>query len=113
MSYGKKTIEDLRAPAAELRRAIPEVYAGFSAEYKAAMAPGALDTKTKELMALVIGVTQQCDGCIASHARAAARAGATKEEVAEALGVAIFMNGGPSTVYGPRAFEAFAEFSGD
>ncbi|NCY17891.1 MAG: carboxymuconolactone decarboxylase family protein, partial [Actinobacteria bacterium] len=51
-----------------------------------------------------------CDGCIATHARGAASAGATREEVAEALGVAFLMNGGPGTVYGPRAYDAFVEF---
>jgi alkylhydroperoxidase/carboxymuconolactone decarboxylase family protein YurZ len=57
-------------------------------------------------------VSKQCDGCIASHARDAARRGATAEEVAEALGVAIMMNGGPDTVQAPRAYEAFQEFAG-
>lgn len=55
-------------------------------------------------------MSKQCDGCIASHARGAARAGATLEEAAEAIGVAILMNGGPATVYGPRAYAAFSEF---
>ena len=75
------------------------------------MGDGALDSKTKELIALAIAVAKQCDGCIASHARAAARRGATVDEVAEALGVAIVMNGGPGTVYAPRAFAAFQEFA--
>jgi alkylhydroperoxidase/carboxymuconolactone decarboxylase family protein YurZ len=55
-------------------------------------------------------VSQQCDGCIAAHARGAARRGATEAEVAETIGVAILMNGGPATVYGPRAFAAFKDF---
>lgn len=95
----------------ELRRAIPGVYKGFSELHNSAMAPGALDTKTKELIALAIAVTRQCDGCIASHARSAAHHGATEAEVAEALGVTILMNGGPGTVYAPRAFAAFREFA--
>jgi AhpD family alkylhydroperoxidase len=66
----------------------------------------------KELMALAISVVKQCDGCIANHARAAAKQGATAEEVAETLGVALLMAGGPATVYGPRAWEAFHEFAG-
>jgi AhpD family alkylhydroperoxidase len=85
-----------------------KAYAGLSA---AAMVPGALDAKTKELIALGISVTLRCDGCIASHARGAAKAGASREEAAEAIGVAILLNGGPGTVYGPRAFDAFCEFS--
>ena len=65
----------------------------------------------KELIALAISVSKQCDGCIASHARVAARRGATAAEVAEALGVAIVLNGGPGTVHAPRAFAAFEEFA--
>ena len=65
---------------------------------------------TKELIALAIGVVEGCDGCIASHAEAAVRAGATRQEAAEAIGVAFLMNGGPATIHGPRAFDAFCEF---
>ena len=79
--------------------------------HKAALGDGALDTKTKELIALGIAVATRCDGCIASHARGAAKAGATADEVAEALGVAILLTGGPGTVYGPRAMDAFLEFA--
>ena len=75
------------------------------------MVDAALDAKTKELIALAIAVAKQCDGCIASHARSAALRGATPEEVAEALGVAVMMNGGPGSVHAPRAFEAFMEFA--
>ena len=78
---------------------------------QAAGTDGALSHKQKELIALAIAVAKQCDGCIASHARGAARRGATVDEVAEALGVAIVMNGGPGTVYAPRAFAAFQEFA--
>ena len=88
-----------------------DVYAGFGAVHKAALADGALDTKTKELIALAISITSQCDGCISSHARGAASAGATEEEVAEMIGVAIRLACGPSTVYCPRALDAFQEVS--
>lgn len=107
----KETLDQLRQPASDLRDHIPAVYDGFSALSRAALADGALDAKTKELIALAIAVTRKCDGCIASHARGAARRGASAEEVAEALGVAVLMNGGPGTVYAPRAFEAFREFA--
>ncbi len=60
---------------------------------------------------MAIGVVHGCDGCIASHARGAARAGATVKEAAEAIGVAIMMNGGPATIYGARAYTAFTEFA--
>ncbi len=77
---------------------------------KAAFADGALDRKTKELIALAIGVVEGCDGCIASHGQAAARAGATPQEAAEAIGVTFLMHGGPATIHGARAFDAFCEF---
>jgi AhpD family alkylhydroperoxidase len=94
-----------------LRKMIPEVYRGFGELSQAALAPGALDTKTKELIALTIGVVHGCDGCIASHAQGAVRAGATKEEAAEAIGVSFLMMGGPATIYGARAYDAFCEFA--
>ena len=99
----KEILDDLREPVKALREKIPEVFSGYAAMSSAA--------KTKELIALALSVAKQCDGCIASHARGAARRGATSEEVAEALGVAIALNGGPGTVHAPRAFEAFEEFA--
>lgn len=97
--------------ARDLRHAIPDVMKEFSDLHGAAMKPGALDTKTKELIALAISITSRCDGCIASHARGAAKQGATEAEVAETIGVAVLMAGGPATVYGPRAFAAFRDFA--
>jgi AhpD family alkylhydroperoxidase len=111
MSHGKAVQQELREPSRALRREIPGVYEGYRQLHAAAFAPGALDAKAKELIALAIAVTTQCDGCIASHARGAAREKATAAEVAEALGVAIALNGGPGTVYGARAFAAFEEFA--
>ena len=60
---------------------------------------------------MAIGVVQGCDGCVASHGQAAARAGATRQEAAEAIGVTFLMNGGPATIYGARAYDAFCEFA--
>ena len=111
--YGKAVLDELRPLHRELRHAIPGVYKGFGEFHHAAFTPGALDAKTKELMAFAIGVIQRCDGCIASHAEGAARAGATRQEAAEAIGVAMLMNGGPATIYGPRAYAAFCEFVPD
>ena len=105
-------LDELGPQHRELRQAIPEVYAGFAQMSKAALASGAVDASIKELIALAIGVVHGCDGCIASHARSAVRAGATKEQAAEIIGVAIMMAGGPGTIYGARAFQAFEEFSG-
>jgi AhpD family alkylhydroperoxidase len=104
--------EDLRQPYDALRRAIPSVMSGYGALQSAAFADGALPVKVKELIALAIAITRECDGCIASHARGAARRGASTEEVTEMIGVAISMNGGPGTVWGPRALAAFQEFAG-
>ena len=75
------------------------------------MAEGVLSARVKELVALAISVVEQCDGCIAYHAKAAAVRGATPEEVAEVLSVAVLMAGGPATTYGPRAYAAFREFA--
>ena len=77
----------------------------------AAVADGVLPGRVKELMALAIAVVKGCDGCIAYHAKAAARAGATRDEVAETISVTLLMDGGTATVYGPRAWAAFEEFA--
>jgi AhpD family alkylhydroperoxidase len=112
-SHGKGVLGDINPLGRELRQVIPDTYAAFAGLHKAAMGEGTLATKTKELIALAIAVVEQCDGCIAAHARGAAKAGATKEEVAEAIGVTFLMAGGPATVYGPRAYSAFCEFAED
>ncbi len=109
-NHGRAVLDELRPETRALRRAIPDVYKAFAALHGAALAPGALDVKTKELIALAIAVNEHCDGCIASHARAAVLAGATEQEAAEAIGVTILMSGGPATVYGPRALAAVTEF---
>jgi AhpD family alkylhydroperoxidase len=105
------TIDALRTPTRELGEAIPDVWAGFAKLHASAVAEGALPARIKELMALAIAVVKQCDGCIAYHAKAAARRGATADEVAEALGIALLMDGGTASVYGPRAWEAYREFA--
>ena len=111
MDHHHEVLKGLAKPTRELRAHIPEVLEAYAAMGKAVFTDAALDAKTKELIALAISVSKQCDGCIASHARGAARRGASSEEVAEALGVAIMMNGGPGSVHAPRAYEAFQEFS--
>jgi AhpD family alkylhydroperoxidase len=101
---------DLREPFRALTAAIPDVMTGYAALHDAAFVEGALDVKTKELIALSIAITRECDGCIAAHGRNLARQGATLEEVAEMIAVAITMNGGPGLVWGPRALEAYMEY---
>ena len=111
MTEYREIIAELAEPTLHLRRAIPEVWAGFSALHQAAVADGVLPARVKELMALAIAVVKECDGCIAYHAKAAARRGATADEVAETLGVALLMDGGSASVNGPRAWQAFSEFA--
>lgn len=109
--HGKTVLQELSPLHRELRRAIPDVYQGFRELHQGAFADGELSTKMKELIAVAIAVVDGCDGCIASHAQAAARAGATRQEAAEAIGVTFLMKGGPATIYGPRAYDAFCEFA--
>lgn len=111
MSY-KELVNELRQPTRDLRDAIPETWAAFGKLHETAVADGVLSAKTKELIATAIAVTDGCDGCIAYHTRAAARLGVAEDEMAEALGVALLMKGGPASVYAPRAFAAFKEFKG-
>jgi AhpD family alkylhydroperoxidase len=110
--HAHQTAQDLAEQGRRLREFIPDVYNTYGAFGKAVMVEGTLSAKSKELIALAIAVSKQCDGCISSHGRGAARAKATRQEVAEALGVAIMMNGGPGTVWAARAFDAFEEFAG-
>ena len=108
-----EVLAELRPQHRALRQMIPEVYQGFAAISGAALVDGELSRKVKELIAMTIGIVHGCDGCIASHANGAARAGATKQEAAEAIGVSIMMGGGPATIYGARAYTAFCEFNSD
>lgn len=111
MAHYHDVMAEIRGPYRELQEAIPGVVSGYAEMHRAAMGEGELPAKVKELIALAIGITRECDGCIAAHARGAARRGATVAEVTEMIGVAILMNGGPGTVWGPRALSAFHEFA--
>lgn len=113
MIHPNEVLGELRQPARDLREHIPEVIGAYANLQRAALADGALPGRLKELIALAVAVTRECDGCIAAHAKGAARKGATEEEVAEAIGVAVMMNGGPATVWGPRALAAFKEMLGE
>jgi AhpD family alkylhydroperoxidase len=109
--HAHDTLEELAGEGRALRDLIPEVYSGYARMAAAVMSEGALSVKTKELIALAVAATRECDGCIAAHAKSAVRAGVSLEEAAEALGVVIMMNGGPGTVWGPRALAAVREYS--
>ncbi|BAM90289.1 conserved hypothetical protein [Bradyrhizobium oligotrophicum S58] len=102
--------KDISGNLRTLRKDIPEVMQGFSALAQAASRDGALDKKTKELIALAIGVAVRCDGCIGFHAEALVRMGASRQEVEETLGMAIYMGGGPSLMYAADAIAAFEQF---
>lgn len=95
---------------ARLGAEAPGVMRGFASLHSASTADGALPTKTKELIALAIGISVHCDGCIAYHVHDALDAGATRAEVMETIGVAVMMGGGPSVVYGCEAMEAVEQF---
>lgn len=113
MGHWHDVLADLREPAIELREAMGDTWTHFSAMSTAATKDGVIPGRIKEVIALAIAVSKQCDGCIASHAKKAARKGATPDEVAEGLAVALSMGGGPATTYGPRAWQAYREFAED
>ena len=96
---------------ATLRSDLPDVMKGFGDLARAASRDGALDKKTKELIALALGVAAHCDACIGFHVQALVNLGASKSEVEEALGMAVYMGGGPSLMYSANAVAAFNEFS--
>lgn len=101
---------NISANIKRLRAGIGPTMQGFSAMAQSATKPGALDHKTKELIALAIGVSSHCDGCIGFHAEALAKLGAARAEVEEALGMAIYMGGGPALMYAADAIGAFEQF---
>ena len=105
-----ETAKYLSGELKAVRGGTPEVMKAFSAMAQAALAPKALDTKTKELIALAIGVATRCDDCIAFHAKAAVDQGATADEVFETLGMAIYMGAGPSVMYAAHALDAYKKF---
>ena len=104
-----KTTEAISAGMKKLSKEVPGVLQGFSAMSKSAKADGALDEKTKELIALALGVAAHCDGCIGFHMKELVKLGATKAEISEALGVAVYMGGGPSLMYASEAMDAYEQ----
>ena len=107
----KAANRSLSQSIAEYRKSAPDVAKTFSALAETATAPGALSPKMKELIALAIGIAGRCDGCIGFHTSAALRLGATREEILETIGMAVYMGGGPSYVYGAQALEAFDQLA--
>lgn len=110
-TFGQRA-DAVLAGLALIREGAPEAAKAFGALSIAATASKALDTKTKELMALAVGIAVHCEGCVAFHTRAAFKAGATRQEVAETAALAVYMGGGPAAVYAGDALRAFDEYSG-
>ncbi len=103
-----KNINDQLGP---FRKSQTEAMAGFGQLAKASMAEGALSAKHKELMALAIGITQHCSGCIGFHVKALIRLGCTRQELEEMLAVCVYMGGGPALMYAAEAIAAFEKMS--
>ncbi|MBV6306882.1 carboxymuconolactone decarboxylase family protein [Candidimonas humi] len=104
-------MENTRAAAAPLAKNNPKLLAAFQGLNAAQTENGALDAKTRELIALAVAVTTRCDSCIAAHANAARKAGVTEAELGDALSTAIALNAGAAYVYSLRAMEAHGQFS--
>ena len=102
---------ELSGAIRELRGGAPDVMKAFSGMAQAALKANALDTKTKELIALAIAVAIRCDGCVAFHAEAAMKQGASRDEVMETMGMAVYMGAGPSVMYAAQAVEAYDQFA--
>lgn len=107
----REITERVSAALAQLRSDQPELQRAFGTLAQTAIKSGALDSKTKELIALALGVGARCDACIGFHTQALLRLGATRAEVEEALGVAVYMGGGPSLMYAAEALSAYYELS--
>jgi AhpD family alkylhydroperoxidase len=102
---------DLSQLTKQLRGGTPDTMKAFAAMAQAATTPKALDTKTKELIALGIAVAVRCDPCIAFHTESARKHGATRDEVMETVAMAIYMGAGPSVMYAAQAVEAYDQYA--
>ncbi len=109
----KDIIADTGGNIAKLRKGIPEVLQGFNAMAGAAGKSGALDEKTKELIAMTLSVAARCDPCLGYHGKALVKFGATRAEVEEMLGMCVYMGGGPALMYAAAALAAYEEFGGE
>jgi len=102
--------QHLEERLAQLGRALPGPMTGFARLHKKAMEDGVLSTRVKEMMALAIGIVVGCEGCIAYHVHDAVKAGATRQELLETVGVALLMGGGPGSIYAAHALDAIEQF---
>ena len=97
----------LASTIAEIGRAAPDLVKGYRTIVESRAKTGALDANTRELVALAVAVTVRCDGCIATHVEQARKHGATRDEIADALGIAVMVNAGATLVYSARTMDAF------
>jgi len=102
--------KQLMARIGEVGKLSPDTVAGYTTLSKAGAKNGHLDAKTHQLIALAVAVTTRCDGCITVHAGEALKHGATHEEIAEALGVAVALNAGAALVYSARVMDAVSAY---
>ncbi len=108
MTDYQEKLNEARANNRNLFGALGETGKGFNAMHDAAVKDGALDLKTKELEAIAIAM--RCEGCIVQHAKACLKAGVTRDELVETIGIAVMMGGGPATVYGGKALDCYDQF---
>jgi AhpD family alkylhydroperoxidase len=104
--------KQLAAGVKEIAQLSPDTVKGYVGLSSAGQKTSLLGAKTRELIALAVAVTARCDGCITVHTEGAIRQGATREEIAEALGVAVTVNAGAALVYSTRVMDAFKEYPG-
>jgi AhpD family alkylhydroperoxidase len=102
-------LKELLQQIGELAKLSPDTVKGYQTLGGAGAKTNHLDEKTRQLISLACAVTTRCDGCITVHTSAAIKAGATREEIAEALGVAVSMNAGAALVFSARVLDAYAE----
>jgi AhpD family alkylhydroperoxidase len=103
--------QQISAGVKDISQLSPDTIKGYVALSSAGQHKNLLGPKVRELIALAVAVTTRCDGCIAVHTEAAIRHGATKDEIAEALGVAVALNAGAALVYSTRVMDAVAQSS--
>jgi AhpD family alkylhydroperoxidase len=104
-------IKNINESLGPFRKSQSEALLGFGQLAHASMAEGAVSAKHKELIALAIGITQHCSGCVGFHVKALRKLGCTREELEEMLAVCVYMGGGPALMYAAEALKAWDEFA--
>lgn len=104
-------IKNINESLGPFRKSQSEALLGFGQLARASMAEGAVSAKHKELIALAIGITQRCSGCVGFHVKALQKLGCTREELEEMLAVCVYMGGGPALMYAAEALKAWDEFA--